>query len=58
MTDAVWQPLAENTWLNGCEYAAGSQFKCFETTNFGWIVFAPETLTPCGNIPGKRIIKW
>lgn len=56
--DAHWQILEENTWLDGCEYAKGSRFKCLETTNFGWIVFDPETLTPNGNTPGKRIIKW
>jgi hypothetical protein len=58
MHDAVWQTLTANTWIDGCEYAAGSQFKVFETTNFGWIVFGPETKTPDGNTPGKRIIKW
>ena len=58
MQNAVWQTLAEDTWLDGCEYAKDSQFKVFETSNFGWIVFGPETKTPDGNIPGKRIIKW
>jgi len=58
MSDAIWQELEKDTWLNGCEYAKGSQFKCFETTNFGWIVFAPNTLTSNGNVPGKRIIKY
>lgn len=58
MQDAVWQTLADNTWLDGCEYAAGSQFKIFETTNFGWVVFGPETKTPNGNVPNKRIIRW
>lgn len=58
LTDAVWQSLNDNTWLDGCEYAAGSLFKVFETTNFGWIVFGPETRTPDGQIPNKRIIKW
>ena len=57
-SDAVWQPLTENTWLDGCSYAKGSLFKCFETTNFGWIVFDPNTLTPDGLYPGKRIIKY
>ena len=58
MRDAQWQSLSEDTWLNGMSYAAGSQFKVFETTNFGWIVFAPGTLTAEGNIPHRRIIKW
>jgi hypothetical protein len=56
--DAVWQTLAVDIWLDGCEYAKDSQFKVFETTNFGWIVFGPETKTPDGNTPNKRIIKW
>ncbi len=56
--DAHWQTLEEDVWLDGCEYAKGSQFKVFETTNFGWVVFGPSTLTPDGKTPGKRIIKW
>ena len=56
--DAVWQPLSSDTHLDGCDYAAGSTFKVFETSNFGWIVFAPDTLTPKGNRPGKCIIRW
>ena len=58
MSDAIWQTLTDDIWLDGCEYAKGSQFKVFETTNFGWIVFEPETKTPSGNIPDKRIIKY
>ncbi len=58
LKDAVWQPLSTDTWLDGCEYASGSLFKCFETSNFGWIVFGPGTLTPSGNTPDKRIIKY
>ena len=56
--DAVWQTLTEHTWLDGCEYAKGSEFKCFETENFGWIIFKDNTRTPSGHVPGKRIIKW
>ena len=55
---AIWQTLDDNIWLDGCEYAKGSQFKVFETANFGWIVFDKDTKTPAGNTPGKRIIKW
>lgn len=58
MTDAVWQPLSEDTYIDGQEYAAGSMFKVFETTNFGWIVFDGNTKCPNGNIPNRRIIKW
>ena len=56
--DAVWQTLERDTWMDGCEYAAGSQFKVLETTNFGFVVFGPDTKTPSGAAPGKRIIKW
>jgi hypothetical protein len=56
--DAKWQELKEDTWLGGYEYAKGSQFKVFETTNFGWVVFRPDTKTPTGQIPGRKILKW
>ena len=58
LTNAVWQTLAADIWLDGCEYAKGSQFKVFETRNFGWIVFDKATRTPDGNVPGKHIIKY
>ena len=58
LTDAVWQPLSDDTYIDGCEYAKGSLFKVFETNNFGWIVFHPDTLTPSGQRPGKCIIKY
>lgn len=59
MKRAKWQTLAEHTHIGGIDYAAGSSFKVFETTNFGWIVFrGADTLTPDGNIPGKFIHKW
>ena len=58
MEDAVWQTLDSDTFLDGIEYAKGSEFKIFETTNFGFIVFGPESKTPSGDIPGKRIIKY
>lgn len=57
MTDALWQPLSEDTWINGITYAAGSQFKVFETQNFGWIVFAPGTKNADGHPVLRRIIK-
>jgi len=58
MQDATWQTLTADTHLSGCDYAKGSLFKIFETTNFGFIVFGPETKTPNGHTPNKRIIKW
>lgn len=58
MQDAKWQELEDDTYLGGIEYAKGSRFKVFETQNFGWIVFEPDTKTPDGNVPGRRIHKW
>lgn len=56
--DAKWQTLTENTYLNGITYAAGSPFKVFETQDFGWVVFGPDTRTADGNIPFRRILKY
>lgn len=56
--DAVWQTLEEDTYLGDCEYAKGSQFKVLKTQNFGFVVFGPNTVTPDGAIPAKRIHKW
>jgi hypothetical protein len=58
MKDAVWQTLTEDTYLRGIAFSAGSRFKVFETTNFGWIVFGPDTKTVDGDIPGRRIFRW
>lgn len=56
--DAKWQPLANDTWIEGQEFAKGSQFKVFETQNFGYVVFHPESKTPTGNVPHRRIFKF
>jgi hypothetical protein len=58
MSDAKWQTLARDTYIDGITFAAGSKFKVFETSNFGWIVFGPESLTPSGNTPSRRIFKY
>jgi hypothetical protein len=58
MEDAKPQTLTENTHIGGIEYAAGSGFKVFETQNFGWICFKPDSKTPDGKIPGKLIHKY
>ncbi len=58
ISDAIWQTLDNDTFLNGIVYATGSLFKVFETTNFGWIVFGPDTKTADGNIPFRRIVKY
>ena len=58
MEDAKPQTLKEDSHIGGCEYAAGSEFKVFETQNFGWICFKGNTKTPDGKVPGKIIHKW
>jgi len=58
LKDAIWQKLDEPTHIENCAFAAGSTFKVFETTNFGWIVFDKNTRTVSGNIPVKRIFRW
>ena len=58
MSDAVWQTSEDDTSLGNCSYAKGSQFKVFETQNFGWVVFAPGTKTPSGDEPNRCIHKW
>ena len=57
MTKAKWQSLSDDTYLDGTIYAKGSEFKVFETTNFGWIFFSPDTKTADGCIPHRRILK-
>ena len=56
--DAKPQTLSEHTHIAGIEYAKGSEFKVFETQNFGWICFKGNTKTPDGKVPGKIIHKW
>lgn len=58
MQDAKWQPLHEDTWIDGISFCRGSVFKVFETTNFGWIVFHNTAQTIDGNSPIRRIFKW
>ena len=58
LEDAKFQTLENDTYVDGITYAAGSQFKVFETANFGWIVFKADSLTPEGHRPGRFIHKW
>lgn len=53
-----WSVLAEDTAIDGISFAAGSQYKAFETKNFGWVVFHPDSKCPDGNTPGRRIFKF
>lgn len=58
LTDAIWQLLAEDTFLFGKEIPKGSRFKCCETDNFGYIIFAPEVVDCDGVKLDKRIYKY
>lgn len=58
LKDAKPQFLENDTHIGGIDYAKGSEFKVFETTNFGWVTFHRDTKTPDGHIPGKLIQKW
>jgi hypothetical protein len=55
LQNAQWETLPMNIWFNGYEYAVGSEYKRFESENFGYVVFSPDAKTPDGSIPGKRI---
>ena len=57
LTDAVWQTLDNHTFIDHWTFAVGSQFKVFETSNFGWIVFGPDTRLMDGSKPIRRIFK-
>ena len=58
LSDAVWQELKEDTFLFGMEIPKGSVFKCFETTNFGYVAFAPDTVNCQGVKLHKRIYRY
>jgi hypothetical protein len=58
LTDAHWQSLEDDTFIHRWPFAKGSQFKVFESTNFGWLVFHPDTVLTNGSKPIKRIFKW
>lgn len=53
LKNAKWNTLDEDSNFDGIEYAKGSQYKFFETTDFGFVVFSRESKTPSGDIPGK-----
>jgi hypothetical protein len=58
LEDAKWQTLENDAHVGEGTYAAGSQFKVFETQNFGWVVFKTDSLTPTGQRPGRFIQKF
>ena len=58
LRNAEWRRLEDDTYVDGITYAKGSEYKVFETTNFGWVVFKPESKSPCGATPNKFIHKF
>jgi hypothetical protein len=55
---AKWTKTEEEILVEQGRIAIGSEFKAFETNNFGWLVFAPGTKLVDGSILQKRIYKW
>lgn len=58
LSDAEWQPLLKDTYIGQNVFPAGTQFKVFETINFGWLVLHKDARTIEGAIPYRRIYKW
>jgi len=58
MKDAKWQSMTEDEYLGQWMFPKGTIFKCFETTNFGWIVLHPDAVTAWGHKPAQRIFKF
>ena len=58
MHDAIWQPMKDTEYLDQWIFPKGTIFKCFETTNFGWIVLHPDSVDINGNKPARRIFKY
>lgn len=55
---ATWQTTTDDVMFEGIKYAKGSQYKVWETENFGWVCFHPSSLTPEGYSPGRFIHKF
>ena len=58
MKQAQMQTLKEDTKVEGVEFAKGSQYKVFETKNFGWLVFHSSSKTPSGGTPSRIIFQY
>mgnify|MGYP003658279003 CR=1 FL=1 len=56
--EAKWQPLVEDIFFEGISWAKGTEYKIWETDNFGYVAFKPGTLTADGMIPNKRIFRF
>lgn len=58
LKNAEWRTLEEDTFFDGMAYAKGSQYKVWETDNFGWVCFHHDSRTPDGNKPGRFLHKY
>jgi len=57
LAKAPWLSLKEDTNFQGFLFAAGSEYKAFETPNAGWVCFHPSTKTPSGDVAHRRLFK-
>jgi hypothetical protein len=55
---AEWRTLPTHTMFDGYTYAAGSEYKFWETENFGYVLFRTNSLTPEGARPGRFIHRY
>lgn len=61
MKTSKWQVSTQDITLgNGKVIPAGAEYKAFESTNFGWLIFAPGTRTQDGYElqPSERMLKY
>ena len=58
LKDAQWLTLPINTMFEGYTYAAGSEYKFWETKDAGYVLFKTNSLTPEGARPGRFIHRY
>jgi hypothetical protein len=58
ITEAKWKPLVEDIHFERINWTKGTEYKMWETENFGYVAFKPDTLTAKGTIPNKRIFRF
>ncbi len=57
MARADWVKVADDTDFQGHQFAAGSEYKAFETRNAGWVCFREGVRTPSGAVALRRLFK-
>lgn len=58
LNNAKWHTCTEDTMFDGFRYAKGSRYKYWEGRDFGFVCFAPDSLTPDGSKPGRFLHKY